>query len=212
MKWSELKIYQFQELYSILTDKELDELGKVIYSVAFLEEKTVAEIESMNLDEFKKLSDKYGWLKEMDLLEKISNTFELNGEIYKVIWQVDKMKAGQYIDLTEFNKDPMANIHKVMATLVYKDWNTYATEHNERSELFRKEMNIGFAYPLCVFFCERLTKSMPGILKAMQKDLKRKKTELQLMLLQQRIASSHIGAGVTRFINYLKGQARHGNQ
>lgn len=209
MTWSDLKIYQFQELYSIITDKELDDLGKMIYAMAYMEDKPVAEIEGYSLKQYNELCNKYSWLQQIDLPEQCQRKYVHGGVNYEIVYEFDKLKAGQYIDLNQAAKDPIANMHEIMATLVYDRWENYSTEHKRRAQLFRETMPISFAYPWAVFFCNVLVKSAPFILKHLTNKMKKASLELTI---QRKKDSINTGIGFIRSILFPNGQVKHGRK
>jgi hypothetical protein len=93
---------------------------------------------------------------------KAVNRITLNGKTYQANLLISELTAGQYIDLSEFVKSPIANLHKIMATLYlpcHKTWygklvveKYNGKSHKERADEFYRYMPVSVAYPASVFF------------------------------------------------------------
>lgn len=158
----DLTIDQFQRLYSIESNSLLSLPEKRIGACAIVLGKTTEEIKALP---HKTTSDTYkaiqhGLAKMPEL--KMKHTATINGKRYKFTFRTDKLKTGQFIDMTFFDfKDEnltVQNLHKVMATLSremtwYGTQKPYdATTHAERAEAFRLHGKIADVWGVASFF------------------------------------------------------------
>jgi hypothetical protein len=93
---------------------------------------------------------------------KAINQVNINGKLYQANLLISELTAGQYIDLSEFIKNPINNLHKIMATLylpAQKKWygKLVVERYNgktqkERADEFYRYMPVSVAYPAALFF------------------------------------------------------------
>lgn len=93
---------------------------------------------------------------------KAINKVKINGKLYQANLLISELTAGQYIDLSEFIKNPINNLHKIMATLYLPAKKTWygklvvekynGKNHKERADEFYRFMPVSVAYPAALFF------------------------------------------------------------
>jgi hypothetical protein len=158
----DLTIDQFQRLYSIESNSLLSLPEKRIGACAVVLSATTDQVKALPL---KTIADTYkaiqsGLAKMPEL--KMKQTATVNGKRYKFTFRTDKLKTGQFIDMTFFDfKDEnltVQNLHKVMATLSremtwYGTQKLYdATTHAQRAEAFRLHGKIADVWGVASFF------------------------------------------------------------
>lgn len=114
MMWDNLTLGQYLTLYDIEQNKNLDLIDKQVKMISAIEQKDESY---------------YDTIKYVDLLEKVrvfSEEFQnppefkavdiivANGNKYKFVHELDKISAGQFIDVNHFKQDVM-NLHKTAA-------------------------------------------------------------------------------------------------
>lgn len=141
---------------------------------------------------------------------KAINQVNVNGKLYQANLLISELTAGQYIDLSEFIKNPINNLHKIMATLYLpakKTWygKLVVEKYNgktqkERADEFYRFMPVSVAYPAALFFYQvsnGLTTNIETyfISKAVQE------MKAAAKLLQgQSGSSTNVGGGIMRWI------------
>ena len=74
---------------------------------------------------------------------KFRKRFEFNGEQYGFIPNLSKLTTGEYIDLEEYCKEPIKNLHIIMSILyrkiTFKSGNKYAIENYDPDE-FKEDL------------------------------------------------------------------------
>jgi hypothetical protein len=157
----ELTIKQFLKCKTI-SELETDPLQRKISMLAELSGKTVDEIESMPISDLQKHLAKFSSIDTLEPNSKVKMRIKVNGKTFDLIWKSQEMTAYQYIDTVNFCKDPVNNIHNILASLACevtwygKRLKYNGATHKERADLFYNEMKIKQAYPIMVFFCKYL--------------------------------------------------------
>lgn len=136
----------------------LDRNIKILSLLTGEPEDTFLELTASQLSE---LVGKIAFLNELPEAKAI-NQIKINGNLYQANLLINELTAGQYIDLSEFIKNPINNLHKIMATLYLpakKTWygKLVVEKYNgrtqkERSDEFYRYMPISVAYPAALFF------------------------------------------------------------
>jgi hypothetical protein len=157
----DLTIEQFLRIKTI-SQLEADPLQRNIRMVAELTGKSIDEVESMPIQDLQKLIKKFSEIDALEPNAKLKMKFKIGGKRYEYIWKTQEMTSYQYIDATHFCKDPINNIHNILAAItverdVFGRRKKYdGTTHKERSELFAEKMKIKDAMPVMLFFCKYL--------------------------------------------------------
>jgi hypothetical protein len=141
---------------------------------------------------------------------KAVNTIKLNGKTYKANLLVTELTAGQYIDLSEFIKSPINNLHKIMATLYLpckKTWyGKWVVEkyngktHKDRADEFYRYMPVSVAYPASVFFYQ-ISKGLTTNIETyfINKGMEELERAAKLLRVQSGNSKS-VGGGIQRWI------------
>lgn len=152
MEWKDITIQKFTGIQAILKSDE-PELTKKINLYHLLTGKDLEEIRNIPLGEFLNTYNKELSFLDTDIPQVIPEYWEYKGVKYNITTQVEKLRAGQYIDYKEYAKEP-DKIHNIMAVLCYEGGKYDGMTHKERAELFYKYMPITIVAPLTVFFLD----------------------------------------------------------
>jgi hypothetical protein len=110
-----LTIIKFQELYSI-SQSGLSEIDMATRLVQCFTGKSEDEIDGMQVSKFNKLCTEVQTL--FNLHESRPYKYlQANGNWYRINFDITKMTAGRYVEVTTFSKDIINNLHKVMASI-----------------------------------------------------------------------------------------------
>ena len=187
MNWKDISIKKGKELYALDSDSYYDKNpeDKVIAQLSIILDKDVEEIEDMSLDEFFSLQ------KDLKFLSKIENTFSkeitIQGETYYFI-DLSKMRAGEFIDLDTYCKEPIDNMSKLMCLLYRKKDEKWSSKLlDEREELFENNISWQDAMGASIFFCLLGLESIKptkeySFLDLMMKSLNQKKEDLEVLV------------------------------
>ena len=184
----------------------LDRNIKILSLLTGEPEDTFLELTASQLSE---LVGKIAFLNELPEAKAI-NQIKINGNLYQANLLVNELTAGQYIDLSEFIKNPINNLHKIMATLYLpakKTWygKLVVEKYNgrtqkERSDEFYRYMPISVAYPAALFFYQ-VSKDLTTNIETyfINKAVEEMKVAAKL-LQEQSVSSTKGGGGIMRWI------------
>ena len=140
---------------SVLTDKEED----VLRSMGFIELQN--EIDKVNKE----------WDYEVKEIPR-KTKLEINGKVYFPITDLQKITAGQLIDMSSMaaeEKDIIPNLHKIAAIICRANKREYSTKDFEERSLFLQQHCLAEdIYSIAVFFCKIVMK-LPSLLPQMEK-------------------------------------------
>jgi hypothetical protein len=165
-QWSDVTTEMYQLIHPIVISDEYEtDLDKIIDIALAISEVSVNQLP---VTELKRLSF---LLTAETIPNKLPKAFTFKGKIYKTELRIEKIKGGQYIDLTTYTKDSdkiIDNLHYLIAIMTSNvNWFGFKKKYNademiKRAELFKK-LPITITYPLCVFFCQVLINSTISI-------------------------------------------------
>ena len=119
MNWQKVTIEQYQEVYRLLKDTGMDSFEKETLILAALSGKTTRQIEALTIADYKKLRQEVDFAFSAPPKGKPSQYIKANGRWYKVIYDIRKIRANQYVTLQHFAKsDIIENLHQVLACTV----------------------------------------------------------------------------------------------
>lgn len=179
-----LTIEKFQKLNNVALS-DLDDIDKAIEFVRIFTGQTVDDVEKMNVDKFNKLCAKVNKafneaMKKVD--DKPSNWLIVKGKVFYINYNIAEISANKYVETAIFGQNLIENLHKVMATMVYKTkltWKGYkplpydATEHEKISELML-QADFKHCYHLAVFFYQVFKNSILSLKPFMEQEAKDK--------------------------------------
>jgi len=189
-----LTIKKFQELHQISLF-ECDEMEKSIMLVKTLTGKSDKEIDEMPVSKYNKLCKKINEAFELEnekmLNDKPRNLVRANGNWYWLNYDIamPPMNAGKYVEIAEFTKDTIGNLHKIMATMAtpvkltifgFKKKCEVDYTNHEKIANDMLEMEFKNAYHSAVFFWAVFTKSIQNFrnyFQSIQNNQKENQTE-----------------------------------
>lgn len=201
-KWSDIKIIDFIKIQQIIKDKSFEEeyedatlceFERFIHLVALLSDKDVTEIKQLDLKSISQIRTAIDFIFHPELIEKrLPQYFLHRGKYYKVITDIRKLSAGEYIDLSTYTKDGNDdNLHNVMALFCYPcNWLGQRKKKPENFAETLLDLPITVCYPIAVFFYQNYNNSLEAIQDYLMKQMEEKITELTKEVTQ------HIGDGL----------------
>ena len=162
MTWNELTVWQYQQIYPIVTKPEKDWTNLDVESklVGIIYNLTDTQVDSLSISQFNNLRGTLDFLDHKIEGKPVKYT-EVNGKRYRFIYDVQQMKAARYIESKVFSTDLISNLHKLAASMVvpqkktwYGKWvdDTYdAAKHSEYAADIQAS-NFVHIYHSVVFF------------------------------------------------------------
>jgi hypothetical protein len=162
MTWKELTVWQYQQIYPIVTKPEKDWTTLDVESklVGILNNLTDTQVDSLSVSEFNKLRTTLSFLDDKIEGKPVKYT-EVNGKRYRFVYDVQQMKAARYIETKVFSTELVSNLHKLAASMVMPQRKTWygmwlddkydAAKHSEYADDLQAS-NFIHIYHSVVFF------------------------------------------------------------
>ena len=162
MTWNELTVWQYQQIYPIVTKPEKDWTTLDVESklVGILNNLTDTQVDSLSVSEFNKLRTTLSFLDDKIEGKPVKYT-EVNGKRYRFVYDVQQMKAARYIETKVFSTELVSNLHKLAASMVMPQRKTWfgmwvddkydAAKHSEYADDLQAS-NFIHIYHSVVFF------------------------------------------------------------
>ena len=162
MTWNELTVWQYQQIYPIVTKPEKDWTNLDVESklVGILHNLTDTQVDSLSVSEFNKLRATLSFLDDKIEGKPVKYT-EVNGKRYRFVYDVQQMKAARYIETKVFSTELVSNLHKLAASMVMPQRKTWygmwvddkydAAKHSEYADDLQAS-NFIHIYHSVVFF------------------------------------------------------------
>jgi hypothetical protein len=181
----------FQALNEI-ADSPLTEFEKSVEFVKVLTGKSEFEIDKMSVRKFNKICNfinekmnKWGSQQESG---KPKSVIYVSGKPYKIMYDIFTANAGKYVEIMEFSKEPIKNLHKILASMVTPlklTWRglkeiEYKADDHERISNEMLNANYDDVYQAFVFFYAVSKKSMENL--ATYGKTAEERTAVQLLL------------------------------
>ena len=123
--WSEVTLNEFIQLTQII-QSEIPEDYQLSNIVSVLTGKTLNEIESLPLSEYKKLTSKLGFLNETpQRKETHSDRYEINGVTYDLKADLSNLTTAQYIDYLNYSKEDPIDQTKILSLFLVPTNHSY---------------------------------------------------------------------------------------
>ena len=126
MTWNELTVWQYQQIYPIVTKPEKDWTNLDVESklVGIIYNLTDTQVDSLSISQFNNLRGTLDFLDDKIEGKPVKYT-EVNGKRYRFIYDVQQMKAARYIESKVFSTDLINNLHKLAASMVVPQKKTW---------------------------------------------------------------------------------------
>lgn len=132
--WKNISLAQFQQIETVNAKPNIDDIDKVLYTVCILFGLTEYELDNTDPVKAAKLIDKVKVIFSQPLQPKPKKRIGP----YRIVYEMDKMRFGQFIELSFFlSNNPLLNAHSAIAS-VTKNWRgkNVTTAHRKKSEYF----------------------------------------------------------------------------
>ena len=170
MTWDNITIGQY---YKIQDEVEAWEhpIKKGVAPLVILSGYTMDELLDMEASKLAKLQDKYDFIRQRMKPKTIT---KWNG--YKIEARINKLTAGQYIDIDSIRKEKGENkYHQYMAILAKGEIDDF----EKKAEYFRKEMPITVAMGTASFFLQQWQKYQQLIQHSLTKEMQKMEKQLK---------------------------------
>lgn len=126
MTWNELTVWQYQQIYPIVTKPEKDWTNLDVESklVGIIYNLTDTQVDSLTIQQFNNLRGTLDFLDNKIEGKPVKYT-QVNGKRYRFVYDVQQMKAARYIESKVFSTDLISNLHKLAASMVMPQRKTW---------------------------------------------------------------------------------------
>ena len=126
MTWNELTVWQYQQIYPIVTKPEKDWTNLDVESklVGIIYNLTDTQVDSLSIQQFNNLRATLTFLDDKIEGKPVKYT-EVNGKRYRFVYDIQQIKAARYIESKVFSTDLVSNLHKLAASMVVPQKKTW---------------------------------------------------------------------------------------
>lgn len=196
--WKEISINTFKKLQDVISDVPVTDdatLNNINSNIAMLsvlcdvDEDTIA---SLSTSEFVKLVNDSNFLSDMPKV-KITDTYVINGKVYKVFLSLNNMSVAQYIDFQTFYKEYDKYTRELLACFLIPEGKRYGEDYDIAEVItdIGEHLSIVDANSILFFFVilyQSLTKTTLNCsIKDMKKMMRKEKNKEQRMKMEQAI-------------------------
>ena len=196
--WKEININTFKKLQVALKDVIITDdatLNNINSNIAMLsvlcdvDEDTIA---SLSTSEFVKLVNDSNFLSDMPKV-KITDTYVINGKVYKVFLTLNNMSVAQYIDFQTFYKEYDKYTRELLACFLIPEGKRYGEDYDIAEVItdIGEHLSIVDANSILFFFVilyQSLTRvTLNCSIKDMKKMMRKEKNKEQRMKMEQAI-------------------------
>jgi len=179
--WNQITIGQFQHINAAIKSYPDNAVSQSVWMLAALTGKSREELLAMDFTrEFKPLMAELNWVNTTPLPEQLPAEFEVDGQKYRLVYDIKQRTTGQFIDLAHFAAEPesiITNLHYILAVLcVPGGQKDHSVDFEQRAKIFRDKMTIDIAYPIATFFLKQWLDSLPRILTYLEKRAMKKRS------------------------------------
>jgi len=196
--WNSVTIDQFQKLSKIKMD-DVEGLDSMIEMISILSGVERQKLYDISFCDITRVWNVLGWVSELSFSDKIISEFKIKDVTYVANLDVRQMSAGQMIDLKHYLKEgsTVDNIHNILSIFyIPKDKKYNEVAISEVGEVFQSELSISIAYPLQVFFCNRLSKWKSLTADSIKKSSMTKNPKSLMGLRTKKPALTSVGVGL----------------
>ena len=180
--WSEISVGTFME-FELLEKKDMSNLDLMVNIVSIFCDKDSSDVEKLSIQQLGNIMTDLEWVTAKPL-KNFYQSWEHNGIKYGFIPNLSAIKVGEWIDLEQYMKAPVQNLHKLLSILyrpitkINNGVNNYEIEDYDsntaksRAELFYNWMPIDLGYGVALFFLSFVEELLVNIRESSTKEMK----------------------------------------
>lgn len=195
LSWQNITVQQFQDVYRLSENKNLDDMQRLEKVIAILFDKTEKQVEEMTIAEFTDYSKQCAFmLNTREIPGKPVKYIKINGRRYFIEHHpkklMAKMRHRQYVESIHFSDDMIGNIHYLMASLVQPvKWLFIKKKNtaNKHEAIASDMLHARFidVYHTSVFFCKLYRGSIAAIKDYLKDEMTKMNMNTEAMIVQQ---------------------------
>lgn len=184
--WDEVTVGQFQEFVESKRDYE---------KVSVLLDEDPEEVRKYDPQSMSRVAEALSWISALPDQNRYREFIEIDGVEYRLVKNLNGFSLGEWVDMDEYFKDEMRNLHLIFSML-YRPIGEYRAEDVQtRAELFQDKAMIGHLYGSLIFFSHVETKSTSCIQRSLilsyLRRMKQKRKEEKDSRKKEKLKSGH---------------------
>jgi hypothetical protein len=157
--WKDVTICQFLGAHKTISETYEFEIDRHAAFAAALTGATENDILGLSPNDFVELHRRLSFVHNLGSLStKWPKWFSIQGRIFKPCRRLNKLTAGQHMDMTYYGKHPLEGMHQILAVLcvpcnallVAKKYDPETQP--EIAEFFYDNLTMNIAYPIAIFY------------------------------------------------------------
>jgi len=172
MNWSDVTLWQYQQIENLLSKKEGDtELDLAVKTLAILTNRTEAQIDSLSITELKEQLKGIEFITTSKPEPKPKDFIKIGNKRYRCIYDIRKMPYARYVETKYFGADVTNNLHKIAASMImpmkwtWRGWKLAKYDASKHDEYAQDLLGAPFesVYGSVVFFCQVFADSIMNL-------------------------------------------------
>jgi len=198
MNWSDVTIFQYQQMQNLFAKKESGdtELDIAVKTLAILTNRTESQIDSLSVKELTKELKEIEFVTNSEPKPKPVDFIKVNGRKYRCVYDIRNMPYSRYIETKFFAEDTLNNLHKIGASMIrpmkmtWRGWKLAKYDASKHDEYAQDLLEAPFeqVFGSVVFFCQVFTDSIKSLadyfkMEMMKKGMMKEEAEIQVGIL-----------------------------
>lgn len=167
MNWTNITLGQFQDIYKLSKEADLDEIEKISRAISIIYDLSEQQVDDLTIGKFNELGKACSIFLSGDIPGKPVRSFRIGSKCFAINYAPQSLKHRQYVEILHFSERPIDNMHYIMASLVQPvKWRFKRPNKSEdHSKLSALMIDAPFlaVYHSCVFFCKLYKNSIEAI-------------------------------------------------
>jgi len=167
MTWQNITVQQFQDITRLIETQGIDDIDRTSGLISIMTHQTEQQVEELPMPVYNQLAKECGFVLQGDIPGNPVRRLRVGRRLYKMVYNPRTLTKRQYVEIITFAKDPIKNMHLIMASLVKPvRWGiARKNDGGKHAEVAGVLLNARFVdvYHSCVFFCKLYSSLMKGM-------------------------------------------------
>lgn len=166
--YNELPIGKYLRIVQELQAEGKEDIDRLVTIIAILNDMAEDDVLNLPIAEFTTLSEATTFLygEQPKHTGRVTDKLKLDGKVYKLTTNVNKLTTAQYIDFQTFAKDPQTYLVELLSVFIIPEGKTYNDGYDimEVQRTIRENITAPHATAIVGFFLQKLKNSAIGML------------------------------------------------
>lgn len=133
--WESINFNEFEQLIQI-AEANIPEHYKTSHLISILTGLSIEEIEDLPITVYTKLASHLSFMNETPKEVKHKTEYEVNGRVYEVHAEVDKICTAQFLDYTTYMREEQPSLRKLTSCFIIPKGHKYGDGYDMNQVLF----------------------------------------------------------------------------